>query len=91
MKEFAVALAEADAVWLPPIFFARDSVEERRAVTSEDLARHVRNEGGDALTLADLPAAVDHAAENVRPGDVVVTMGAGNIDEVARGIARRLQ
>ena len=90
LKDFAVALAEADAVWLPPIFFARDSEEERRAVTSEDLARHIRNEGGEALTLCDLPAAVEHAAVSLRPGDVVVTMGAGDIDEVARGIADRL-
>lgn len=91
LKDFAVALAEADAVWLPPIFFARDSEEEQRAVTSEDLARHIRNEGGEALTLPDLPAAVDHAAVSLRPGDVVITMGAGDIDEVARGIADRLQ
>ena len=34
----------------------------RRAVTSEDLARHIRNEGGEALTLCDLSAAVEHAA-----------------------------
>ena len=91
MKEFAVALAEADVVWLPPIFFARDSKEEQRAVTSADLARHVRNEGGDAIPLADLQTAVDHAADCLRPGDVVVTMGAGDIDEVARGIADRLR
>jgi UDP-N-acetylmuramate--alanine ligase len=90
MKDFAAALAGADAVWLPPIFFARDSEEERRAVTSEDLAAHVRNEGGDALTLPDLTAVVEHAASHVRPGDVVVTMGAGTIDEVAHGLAQRL-
>jgi len=90
MQEFAVALAEADAVWLPPIFFARDSKEEQRAVTSEDLAAHVRNEGGNALTLPDLAAAVEYGGRHLRAGDVVVTMGAGNIDEVARGIADRL-
>jgi UDP-N-acetylmuramate--alanine ligase len=90
MKDFAAALAGADAAWLPPIYFARDSEEERRRVTSEDLARHIRNEGGDALTLPDLEAAVDHGAAHLRRGDVVVTMGAGNIDEVARGLAGRL-
>ena len=91
LKEFAVALAEADVVWLPPIFFARDSKEEQRSVTSADLARHVRNEGGDARTLVDLPAAVSSVTASLRPGDVVVTMGAGNIDEVARGIADRVR
>jgi UDP-N-acetylmuramate--alanine ligase len=90
MKDFAAALAGADAVWLPPIYFARDSEEERRRVTSDDLAAHVRNEGGEAITLADLDAVVEHAVSHVRPGDVVVTMGAGNIDEVTRGLAARV-
>ncbi len=90
MKEFAVALAQADEVWLPPIYFARDSEEERRAVTSADLAHHVRNEGGSAQPLADLDAAVEHGVRHLLPGDVVVTMGAGNVDEVARGLAARL-
>ena len=91
LKEFAAALAEADVVWIPPIYFARDSEEERRLVTSDDLAAHVRNEGGDAQTLPDLDAVVAHAAVRVRPGDVVVTMGAGNVDEVARGLALHLR
>ncbi|MDJ0973039.1 MAG: UDP-N-acetylmuramate--L-alanine ligase [Planctomycetota bacterium] len=91
MKDFAATLAEADEVWMPPIYFARDSEEERRAVTSEDLARHVTNEGGRALTLPDLPAVVEHGVEHLRDGDVLVTMGAGNVDEVARGLADRLR
>jgi UDP-N-acetylmuramate--alanine ligase len=91
LGDFAAALALADEVWLPPIYFARDSEEERRRVTSEDLAARVRNEGGRARTLADLESVVEHAAASVRPGDVVVTMGAGDVDEVARGLARRLR
>lgn len=90
LKEFAAALAEADEVWMPPIYFARDSEEERRRVTSEDLAAHVRNEGGTAVTCPDLEALVAHGVSHLRSGDVVVTMGAGNIDEVAHGLAARL-
>ncbi len=91
MKEFAATLAEADQVWMPPIYFARDSEEERRKVTSEDLALHIRNEGGQALTVEQLDDLVEHGAANLRAGDVVVTMGAGNVDEVAHGLAARLQ
>jgi UDP-N-acetylmuramate--alanine ligase len=90
LDDFATALAGADEAWLPPIYFARDSEEERRAVTSEDLAARVRNEGGRAATFPDLAALVEHAAANVRAGDVVVTMGAGDIDEAARGLSARL-
>jgi UDP-N-acetylmuramate--alanine ligase len=90
MKDFASALAEADSVWMPPIYFARDSEEARRSVTSGDLVRHIRNEGGVAHTVEDLAAVVPFALERVRPGDVVITMGAGNVDEVARGLAARI-
>jgi UDP-N-acetylmuramate--alanine ligase len=90
MKDFAAALADADEVWMPPIYFARDSEAEQRMVTSEDLAAHVRNEGGVATTLPDLGAVVDFAAGRMRPGDVIVTMGAGNVDEVAHGLAQRI-
>ncbi|MFV1959806.1 MAG: glutamate ligase domain-containing protein, partial [Planctomycetota bacterium] len=91
MKEFAAALAEADHVLLPPIFFARDSEEERRRVTAEDLAAHIRNEGGRVTSLPDLASAVEGALAAMAPGDIVVTMGAGNVDEVAHGLAERLR
>lgn len=90
MKDFAAVLAEADEVWMPPIYFARDSEEARRSVTSEDLVRHIRNEGGRASPLPDLAAVVEHGRLHLRPGDVVVTMGAGDVDEVARGLAQQL-
>lgn len=90
LDAFARALAGADEVWIPPIYFARDSEEARRGVSSQDLARRVREVGGRALALPDLAATVLHAAAQVRAGDVVVTMGAGDVDEVARGLADRL-
>lgn len=88
LADFARALAQADAAWLPPIYFARDSEEERRSVTSEDLAAAVRDEGGRADTVASLEALAAHALAQVRPGDVLVTMGAGDVDSVARRIAQ---
>lgn len=91
LHEFAAVLSKADEVLLPPIFFARDSEEERRRVTSENLAACVRGEGGAAIAFPDLDAVVEYTARRVRPGDVVVTMGAGNVDEVARGLAARLR
>jgi UDP-N-acetylmuramate--alanine ligase len=91
IDEFADALATADEAWLPPIYFARDGDEDRRAISSHVLAERVRLAGGQAVALSDLGATVDHAAVHVGPGDVVVTMGAGNVDEVARGLAQRLR
>jgi UDP-N-acetylmuramate--alanine ligase len=91
LDDFAAALAEADEAWLAPIYHARDGEEERRRVSSEDLAARVALRGGRATTLPGLAALTAHAAKEARAGDVVVTMGAGDVDEVARGLADRLR
>jgi UDP-N-acetylmuramate--alanine ligase len=91
LEGFAQALAQADEVWLPPIYFARDSEEQRRLVSTPDLAARVAERGGRPKAFPDLASLLDHAAANVRAGDVVVTMGAGDVDRVARGLAERLR
>ena len=91
LDDFAAALAEADEAWLAPIYHARDGEEERRRVSSEDLAARVALRGGRATALPGLDALTAHAAKEARAGDVVVTMGAGDVDEVARGLADRLR
>jgi UDP-N-acetylmuramate--alanine ligase len=88
---FAQALAQADEVWIAPIYFSRDSEDQRRSVTSDDLAARVAERGGRPTAFPGLDALVEHAARSARPGDVVVTMGAGDVDRVARGLADRLR
>ncbi len=91
LDDFAAALALADVALLAPIYAARDSEEDRRAVSSGDVAARVEARGGHATALESLAAVEAHAASIARPGDVVVTMGAGDVDEVARGLGRRLR
>ncbi len=91
LDEFGTALAEADAVWLAPIYHARDSEEEKRRTTSVDVALRVERYGGSAQVFQGLDAIVSYAAANVCAGDIVVTMGAGDVDRVARGLADRLR
>jgi UDP-N-acetylmuramate--alanine ligase len=91
LDDFGKALAEADEAWLAPIYFARDGEEERRAVCSEDVVVRVRAAGGKARAFDGFEPLIAHAVSAARPGDVVVTMGAGDVDEVARGLARRLR
>ena len=91
LEDFGKALAEADEAWLLPIFHARDSEADRRSVTSEDVALRVSLAGGRASTFSDFGALLDHATTFAKSGDVIVTMGAGNVDEVAHGLADRLR
>jgi len=83
--EFAEALSGADSVWLAPIFPARE--EPLPGVTSALIGAH--------LPQANLARGLDEAARAVaraaRPGDVVITIGAGDVTTAAGSILAELE
>ncbi len=90
LKEFGRALAIADRVVIPDIFAARDEGEGEHRVSAQDLVDEVRGCGGNAVHLADFGAIVDYVRTQVRTGDVLVTMGAGDVGDVAGRLAQAL-
>ena len=91
LKDFARSFGQADEVIVPDIYFVRDSVREKDHISSEDLVSQIRLNSGTAIykqTFDDIEA---HLTETLRDGDLVVTMGAGNVWEVADGIVRWLR
>ncbi|MHC4715770.1 MAG: UDP-N-acetylmuramate--L-alanine ligase [Planctomycetota bacterium] len=90
LKDFARSFGMADAVIVPDIYFVRDSERERDHICAEDLVAQIRLGGGDAVYLPDFDGITRHLTESLAPGDLVVTMGAGNIWEVADEIVRWL-
>jgi UDP-N-acetylmuramate--alanine ligase len=90
-REMAAALAVADRVIVPDVYFARDSEEDRAKVHSLDLVKTLNNIGADAVYEPTPAAIVERLLSDVRPGDAVVTMGAGSITEVSDDLARRLE
>ncbi len=85
MDEFAVSFSSADTVIVPDIYFVRDSQVECHAVTASDLVDRLRGKDVQAMHLYPFAAIVEQLKLTTRPGDLVVTMGAGNVWEVARG------
>lgn len=90
LPDFARALTAADRVVIPNVFAARDGDEDRRAVSSDDLVSAVRHCGGDAVHIAEFASIVDFVRTQARTGDVVVTMGAGDVGDVAGRLAEAL-
>ena len=86
LEDFATSFAAADQTIVPDIYFVRDSESEKQRVSSADLVERIRLNGHDALHLDSFEAIVRHLKEVAREGDVVVTMGAGNVWEIARDI-----
>jgi UDP-N-acetylmuramate--alanine ligase len=85
MEEFATAFGAADVVIVPHIYFVRDSQEERHKVTAADLVDRLRQRGVQAMHLYPFEAIVEQLQNVCRPGDLLVTMGAGPVNQVAQG------
>ena len=84
--DFAASFADADQVILPEIYFVRDSQAERTLVNSQNLAARITAAGQNARFVPDFDQIVQILRESVRPGDLVVTMGAGNVWQIGRDL-----
>lgn len=83
MEQFAVSFSVADIVIVPHIYFVRDSEKERHAVRAADLVDRLRQRGVAAMHLYPFGAIVEQLKLIVRNGDLLVTMGAGDVWRVA--------
>jgi UDP-N-acetylmuramate--alanine ligase len=90
LDEFADVLAEADQVCLLPIYAA--SEDPIPGVSAEILAAAVSRRSGRAVPvaagLAEAPGAI---AEFTRPGDLVVTLGAGSVGSLGPQLLEALE
>lgn len=84
LEEFAASFTDADLTILPDIYAARDSEDERRSVSSADLVARICRHGERAIHLPQLEQIVEHLRREARDGDLIVTMGAGNVCDVGR-------
>lgn len=84
MPEFAQALSHADAVVVCPIFAARESAIP--GVDSQTLAAMIPG----AYFAETFTAAKKYLAQRVMPGDILLTMGAGDIFKLADLITQEI-
>ncbi|HEX7049154.1 MAG TPA: UDP-N-acetylmuramate--L-alanine ligase [Longimicrobiales bacterium] len=83
--EFGRALARADEVWVTDVYPAREA--PLPGVTGERVAESARSAGARAVHYhADRDALAEALLVALRPGDVCITMGAGDIDGTGRAI-----
>jgi UDP-N-acetylmuramate--alanine ligase len=90
MDDFVTAFGDADVVLVPDIYSVRDSAFDKAAVASRDMVRRICSAGRASHYLPSLDAVCDHLEQHVESGDVVVTMGAGDVWKVADGLVERV-
>jgi UDP-N-acetylmuramate--alanine ligase len=90
LADFARSFRDAYEVVVPDIYFVRDSERERELVSSGDLVERIVAAGGRSVHVAGFADIVDYLLQRVTAGDLVLTMGAGDIFKVADDLVGRL-
>lgn len=89
VEQFGRCFHHADQLYLLPIYAAGEAPIE--GVTSERILEACRAAGHKAVDLvADQAELAERIAAGARPGDIVVTLGAGDITKAPDLIVRRL-
>lgn len=84
LDDFATSFAGADLVFLPDIYSVRDTADDQRFVSSGVLAERIRAAGQHAEHVPSFENVVDRLSGELRAGDLVVTMGAGDVWQVGK-------
>ncbi|MCR5367112.1 MULTISPECIES: UDP-N-acetylmuramate--L-alanine ligase [Eubacterium] len=87
LHEFAEALSAADHIILADIYAARE--KDDGTVSSKDLENLIRKKGTDAVYLGDFLSIEKYFRENSKENDLLITMGAGNIDSVGVSLVKK--
>lgn len=87
---FVESFADADTVILAEIYEVAGREDVNEKISSKDLVREVQERGGvdTVLYAADVSRAKRLIQKNADGHDVIIVMGAGDIDGVARDLAR---
>jgi UDP-N-acetylmuramate--alanine ligase len=91
LDEFARSLQNADKVILADVYRARERMPQGDEINSGHLSARVARQGGDVVQLASAVEIRDHLIRSLRRGDVLVTMGAGDIGRVAYELGQGLR
>jgi UDP-N-acetylmuramate--alanine ligase len=89
-EEFLSAFTGADALFITDIYPAGE--DPIPGVTAEALCRAIEHRGGTEVRyVPDREHLVDEVLPILRPGDIVMTLGAGNIWETSEAIVEALR
>ena len=91
LDDFAESFKLADITIVPEIYFVRDSASAKKEVNARILVARIRANGTEAIFIDNFGAICDYLESNVTAGDVVVSMGAGDIWKVTDECIRRLR
>ncbi len=86
LKEFAMVLKQFDHILLAPIYAARET--NTYEISSKDLENLIKKENENVCFLESYEEIEEYLKENVQPQDIIVTIGAGTINQVGYSLIK---
>jgi UDP-N-acetylmuramate--alanine ligase len=83
LKDFAESFKLADLTIVPEIYFVRDTEKSKEEVNSQMLVDEIKKKGSNAMFINSFESICEFLKSNVKSGDIIMTMGAGNVWKVA--------
>lgn len=80
LEEFASVLKEFDHIVLADIYAARETNDYN--ISSEDIVKLIQKENPNCVFIDSYDKIIDYLKENVQENDIIVTIGAGTINQV---------
>ncbi len=90
MEDFASSFAGADEIIVPDIYRSRDSATDIQRTGSAELAERIEANGASVRYIPDMDEVAACLKREVVAGDLVVTMGAGDVWKLANELVERL-
>lgn len=88
-NRFIDAFHGVDKLIVTDIYAARE--KNPGDIHAKDIVSAINENGQDALYISDFKDIVSYLAENVKSGDIIITMGAGNVYEVGESFLKSFQ
>lgn len=82
LPQFAESFSDTDAVLISDIYAVRDSEDDLKSVTNEDLIAAISQNHPQVIAGKDLESTAKYIKKNYKNYNVIVTMGAGSIYKI---------
>ena len=89
LDELKNSFADADMVLIPNIYAARDTEEDKKRVSAEELVsliNQTESKTEKSIWTKDFPNTLDHINKTAKSGDILVIMGAGDIYKITENL-----
>lgn len=81
LQDFATSFNDADLAIISDIYAAREI--DDGTISSQDLVNEINKNGGNAIYVPDFETIANYLKENSLPGDIILTVGAGDITHLS--------